>query len=148
MKNYLPDKNCLFTLRISIIVVSLVLITAVNYFFTARVLVILIDTIIGAGAFFIMFAYLPLFLKSIHYMITDTEIIRSSGVMIKLHQSVKYSSIQYVNVITTPFSQYTGLNFIMCFVYGGQLSLLFLNHNDAKEILDKIEQKGGNKVVS
>lgn len=148
MKNYLPDKNCLFTLRISIIVVSLVLITAVNYFFTARVLVILIDTIIGAGAFFIMFAYLPLFLKSIHYMITDTEIIRSSGVMIKLHQSVKYSSIQYVNVITTPFSQYTGLNFIMCFVYGGKLSLLFLNHNDAKEILDKIEQKGGNKVVS
>lgn len=148
MKNYLPDKNCLFTLRIFIIVVSLVLITAVNYFFTARVLVILIDTIIGAGAFFIMFAYLPLFLKSIHYMITDTEIIRSSGVMIKLHQSVKYSSIQYVNVITTPFSQYTGLNFIMCFVYGGQLSLLFLNHNDAKEILDKIEQKGGNKVVS
>ncbi len=148
MKNYLPDKNCLFTLRISIIVVSLVLITAVNYFFTARVLVILIDTIIGAGAFFIMFAYLPLFLKSIHYMITDTEIIRSSGVMIKLHQSVKYSSIQYVNVITTPFSQYTGLNFIMCFVYGGKLSLLFLNHNDAKEILDKIEQKGGDKVVS
>lgn len=148
MKNYLPDKNCLFTLRIFIIVVSLVLITAVNYFFTARVLVILIDTIIGAGAFFIMFAYLPLFLKSIHYMITDTEIIRSSGVMIKLHQSVKYSSIQYINVITTPFSQYTGLNFIMCFVYGGQLSLLFLNHNDAKEILDKIEQKGGNKVVS
>lgn len=148
MKNYLPDKNCMFTLRISIIVVSLVLITAVNYFFTARVLVILIDTIIGAGAFFIMFAYLPLFLKSIHYMITDTEIIRSSGVMIKLHQSVKYSSIQYVNVITTPFSQYTGLNFIICFVYGGKLSLLFLNHNDAKEILDKIEQKGGNKVVS
>lgn len=148
MKNYLPDKNCLFTLRIFIIVVSLVLITAVNYFFTAKVLVILIDTIIGAGAFFVMFAYLPLFLKSIHYMITDTEIIKSSGVMIKLHQSVKYSSIQYVNVITTPFSQYTGLNFIMCFVYGGQLSLLFLNHNDAKEILDKIEKKGGNKVVS
>lgn len=148
MKNYLPDKNCLLTLRISIIVVSFILITAVNYFFTAKVLVILIDTIIGAGAFFVMFAYLPLFLKSIHYMITDTEIIKSSGVMIKLHQSVKYSSIQYVNVITTPFSQYTGLNFIMCFVYGGQLSLLFLNHNDAKEILDKIEKKGGNKVVS
>lgn len=148
MKNYLPDKNCLFTLRIFIIVVSFILITAVNYFFTAKVLVILIDTIIGAGAFFVMFAYLPLFLKSIHYMITDTEIIKSSGVMIKLHQSVKYSSIQYINVITTPFSQYTGLNFIMCFVYGGQLSLLFLNHNDAKEILDKIEQKGGNKVVS
>lgn len=89
-----------------------------------------------------MFAYLPLFLKSIHYTVTDTEIIKSSGVVMRLHQSVRYASIQYVNVITTPFSQYTGLNFIICFVYGGQLRLLFLNHSDAKEILDMVEQKG------
>lgn len=141
-KNYLPDKSCLMTLRILIVCVSLVLISAVNYFITVRILVILIDMIIGAGAFFLMFAYLPLFLKSIHYTVTDTEIIKSSGVIMRLHQSVQYSSIQYVNVITTPFSQYTGLNFIICFVYGGQLRLLFLNHADAKEILNRVEQKG------
>lgn len=143
MKNYLPDKSCLITLRILIISVSILLISAVNYFFTVKILIILIDTIIGAGAFFMMFAYLPLFLKSVQYTVTDTEIIKSSGVIIRLHQSVQYSSVQYVNVITTPFSQYTGLNFIVCFVYGGQLRLVFLNHNDAKEILDKVEQKGG-----
>ncbi|MDE6780294.1 MAG: PH domain-containing protein [Ruminococcus sp.] len=143
MKNYLPDKSCLMTLRILIISVSVVLVSAVNYFFTVKILIILIDTIIGAGAFFMMFAYLPLFLKSIRYTVTDTEITKSSGVIIRLHQSVQYSSVQYVNVITTPFSQYTGLNFIVCFVYGGQLRLVFLNHNDAREILDKVEQKGG-----
>lgn len=148
MKNYLPDKSCLMTLRILITFVSLILILAVSYFITVRILIILIDTIIGAGAFFIMFAYLPLFLKSVHYTVTDTEIIKSSGVMIKLHQSVQYSSIQYVNVITTPFSQYTGLNFIVCFVYGGQLRLVFLNHNDAREILNKVEQKGDGKTCT
>ena len=148
MKNYLPDKNCLFTLRIAIIFISLILIVAVNYFITVKVLVMLIDTIIGAGAFFIMFAYLPLFIKSMHYTVTDNEIIKSSGVMIKVYQSVHYSSIQYVSVVTTPFSQYTGLNFILCFVYGGRLSLLCLNHNDAKEILNKIKQKGGTEIVS
>lgn len=149
-KNYLPDKSCLLTLRVLIVLVSFILISAVNYFITVKLLVILIDTIIGAAAFFLMFAYFPLFLKSIRYTVTDTEIIKSSGVIMRLHQSVQYASIQYVNVITTPFSQYTGLNFIVCFVYGGQLRLLFLNHADAKEILDKVGQKGesGNCITN
>ena len=63
MKNYLPDKNCLVTLRIIITFISMILLIAVRYFITAKILVILISTIIGAGAFFIIFAYLPLFIK-------------------------------------------------------------------------------------
>ncbi|MDE6665446.1 MAG: PH domain-containing protein [Ruminococcus sp.] len=141
MKNYLPDKNCLMTLRIIITFLSFILIIAVRYFITVKILVILISTIIGAAAFFIMFAYLPLFMKSIRYTVTETEIIKSSGVIMKFHQSVHYSSIQYINIITTPFSQYTGLNFIVCFVYGGQLRLMFLNHKDAREILKLMERE-------
>ena len=52
MKNYLPDKSCLFTLRILISVVAVVLIIAVKYFFTVDLLVMLISIIICAGAFF------------------------------------------------------------------------------------------------
>ncbi len=141
MKNYLPDKNCLMTLRIIITFLSFILIIAVRYFITVKILVILISTIIGAAAFFIMFAYLPLFMKSIRYTVTETEIIKSSGVIMRFHQSVHYSSIQYINIITTPFSQYTGLNFIVCFVYGGQLRLMFLNHKDAREILKLMEHE-------
>lgn len=141
MKNYLPDKNCLMTLRIIITFLSFILIIAVRYFITVKILVILISTIIGAAAFFIMFAYLPLFMKSIRYTVTETEIIKSSGVIMRFHQSVHYSSIQYINIITTPFSQYTGLNFIVCFVYGGQLRLMFLNHKDAREILKLMERE-------
>ncbi|MDE5771203.1 MAG: PH domain-containing protein [Ruminococcus sp.] len=141
MKNYLPDKNCLITLRIIITFLSFILIIAVRYFITVKILVILISTIIGAAAFFIMFAYLPLFIKSVRYTVTETEIIKSSGVIMRFHQSVHYSSIQYTNIITTPFSQYTGLNFIVCFVYGGQIRLLFLNHKDAREILKFVERE-------
>ncbi|MDE5583782.1 MAG: PH domain-containing protein [Ruminococcus sp.] len=139
MKKYFPDSHCLFTLRITIISVSLLLAVAVNYFITVGLLVILTDIIIGASAFFLMFAYLPLFIRSLGYTLTENEIIRSGGVIMKTHQSVKFSSIQYTKVITTPFSQYTGINFIVCFVYGGRLSLLFLNHEDAREILKKID---------
>ncbi len=141
MKNYLPDKNCLMTLRVIVTFISFILLIAVRYFITVKILVILISTIIGAAAFFIMFAYLPLFMKSIRYTVTETEIIKSSGVIMRFHQSVHYSSIQYTNIITTPFSQYTGLNFIVCFVYGGQLRLLFLNHRDAREILKFVERE-------
>ncbi|MDE6035051.1 MAG: PH domain-containing protein [Ruminococcus sp.] len=142
MKNYLPDRNCLFSMRIIITIISAILILAVKYFFTVDILVMLISTIIGAGAFFVMFAYLPMFISSIKYTLTDSEIITSGGVIMQIHKSVKYRSIQYTNVITTPFSQYTGLNFIICFVYGGQIRMLFLNHADAKEILEKIDGKG------
>lgn len=142
MKNYLPDRNCLFSLRIIITVVSVLLIIAVKYFFTVDLLVMLISIIIGAGAFFVMFAYLPMFIGSIKYTLTESEIITSGGVIMQIHKSVKYTSIQYKNVITTPFSQYTGLNFIVCFVYGGQVRLLFLNHADAKEIIERIDRKG------
>ncbi len=148
MKNYLPDKNCLMTLRVLITLISFILLIAVRYFITVKILVILISTIIGAAAFFIMFAYLPLFIKSIHYTVTETEIIKSSGVIMRFHQSVHYSSIQYTNIITTPFSQYTGLNFIVCFVYGGQLRLLFLNHKDAREILKLLEREEKENDVS
>ena len=82
-----------------------------------------------------MFVYLPLYFSSIKYTATETEIMKSSGVFIKTHQSVRYSSVQYTSVISSPFSQYTGLNFIVFFVYGGQLRLLFLKQSDAQEIL-------------
>ena len=141
MKNYKPDKNCIMMVRIIITFVSFILLIAVKYFITVSVLVILVSTLVASLAFFIMFAYFPLFVKSIEYTATDKEIMKKSGVFIKVHQSIRYSSIQYSTVVTTPFSQYTGLNFIVFFVYGGQLRLLFLNHRDASEILEISERK-------
>ncbi len=135
MKHYRPDRKCLHALRLIISLITALLLAAVYYFITVRLLVVLLSAIIGSAAFFMMFAYLPLFISSIKYTATDTEILKTSGVFIKIHQSIKYSSIQYVTVVTTPLSQYTGLNFIIYFVYGGQLRLLFLDHEDAMEIL-------------
>jgi len=142
MKNYRPDKNCILTVRFIIAFVSLILLIAVKYFITVSVLVVLISILIASLAFFIMFAYFPLFVKSIEYTATESEIMKRSGVFIKVHQSIRYSSIQYSTIVTTPLSQYTGLNFIVFFVYGGQLRLLFLNHSDASEILELSERKG------
>ena len=135
MKHYYPDKGCLTTLRIIIIFSVIILLGLVRYFIPAKFLVLSFTIAVAVIAFFVMFVYLPLYFSSIKYTATETEIMKSSGVFIKTHQSVRYSSVQYTSVISSPFSQYTGLNFIVFFVYGGQLRLLFLKQSDAQEIL-------------
>lgn len=135
MKQYAPDRHCLTTMRILITITVIIILFAVRYFITFDKIVFFTEIIIIFAALVEMFVHLPLFFSSIKYSATDTEITKSSGVFIKVHQSVRYSSIQYTTVISSPFSHYTGFNFIIFFVYGGQLRLLFLKQSDAMEII-------------
>ncbi|WP_303835820.1 PH domain-containing protein [Ruminococcus flavefaciens] len=136
MKQYVPDRHCLSTLRILITAAVGIISAAAKYFipFDNIVFIIVVSTV--SIACFEMFIHLPMYFSSIKYTATETEVMKSSGVFIKVHQSVRYSSIQYTTIISSPFSQYTGFNFIIFFVYGGQLRLLFLKQSDAKEILE------------
>ena len=135
MKQFYPDRHCLTTLRILITAIVFIILFAVRYFIPVDKIVMLCIIVVIAIACFEMFVHLPMFFNSISYSATSTEVTKSSGVFIKVHQSVRYSSIQYTTVISSPFSQYTGFNFIIFFVYGGQLRLLFLKQADAQEII-------------
>ena len=135
MKQYVPDKHCLTTMRLLITAAVIIILSAVRYFVPVDKIVFFSEIIVIFIALLEMFVHLPLFFSSIKYTATDTEITKSSGVFIKVHQSVRYSSIQYTTIISSPFSHYTGFNFIIFFVYGGQLRLLFLKQSDAKEII-------------
>lgn len=135
MKQFYPDRHCLTTLRLLITAIVVIILFAVRYFIPVDKIVMLCIIVVIAIACFEMFVHLPMFFNSISYSATSTEVTKSSGVFIKVHQSVRYSSIQYTTVISSPFSQYTGFNFIIFFVYGGQLRLLFLKQSDAQEII-------------
>lgn len=135
MKSFKPDKHALLTLRISITLISLLLFGAVTLYIPVKIVVLIFGIAIATVAIFAMFIYLPLYFSSLSYDSTDKEIIKHSGVYFKSHQSVLYSTVQYSTVITTPFSQYTGLNFVVFYVYGGQLRLMFLKQEDALYIL-------------
>lgn len=135
MKQYAPDRHCLTTLRLLITLAAVAIHLAAKYFIPYEWLVTLITAAVVLLACLEMFLHLPLYFASIKYTATETEIMKTSGVFIKVHQSVRYSSIQYTTVISSPLSQYTGFNFIIFFVYGGQLRLLFMKQSDAKEII-------------
>lgn len=145
MKKYYPDKHCLATLRAAVVFVTAVVILLTAYFVPIKLIVLIISVTAAVTAFFAFFIYIPLLFSSIAYTATDTEIICSGGVILKTHQSVRYSSVQYTSVISTPFSQYTGLNFVVFYVYGGQITLFFLNQSDAQEIMRKSGGKIGEK---
>ena len=132
---YEPDRHCLSTMRLLITAAVVIIIFAAKYFIPLENVVFIIVVSVIAIASFEMFIHLPMYFSSITYSATETEVSKSSGVFIKVHQSVRYSSIQYTTIISSPFSQYTGFNFIIFFVYGGQLRLLFLKQSDAQEII-------------
>ena len=135
MRHFYPDKKCLPILQIVITVITAVLVLALNLYIPAKKVVLIASITLVSLAFIAMFIYLPLFISSIEYTVTDSEIARSSGVFIRFDRSVKFTSIQYHTFIRTPFSDKTGLNFISLFVFGGHLSLMFLHIKDAEEIL-------------
>lgn len=142
MKTYLPDKRALLTLRILIILISLILIGIVRIYIPLDIVVIIFSIAIITAAIFFMFIYLPLYFGSLRYEATDTELTRHSGVFMKSHQTVQFSAVQYYTVVTTPMSHKTGLNFIVLFVYGGQFQLMYLSSSDIREILQNTGRGG------
>ena len=137
MKDYFPDKHCLLTLILLIILAEAIIWFASGRFIPEQfsILVTVIRIIAIAIGFIIGFIYFPLFFRTVRYTVTETEIIRTSGVFIKIYQSVQYSAIQYTTMISSPFSKISGFNFVVFFMFGGQLRLLFLARDDAEEIM-------------
>lgn len=150
IKQFYPDKNALLILRLFVILSEAVLLYLLHRFIPVRMIFISAAMIITFIAIIAIFVYLPMFFASIRYTANDLEIIKTSGVYIKRHQAVRYESIQYTSVVTTPLSHRTGLNFVIFYVYGGKLRLSFLNVRDANEILSMSGSvsEGGQSNVS
>lgn len=47
---------------------------------------------------------------------------------------MKTEAVQYISLIMTPFSKYTGFNFVVLHALGGTIFLPFLSKSDAEEI--------------
>lgn len=135
MNSFKPERNALTTLRVLILVVSAILVGVVRIYVPIDIIVMIFAVVVILTDIFVLFIYLPMYFASLNYEMTDEKIVRHSGVFMKVHQSVRYSTVQYSTVVSTPFSNKTGMNFVILFVYGGSFRLLFLNKEDAMKIL-------------
>ena len=140
---YKPDKRAPRTLRVLIVLISLVLIAIVRFYVPVDILDVIFGTAICTVAIFFMYIYIPLYFKSLRYTAADNGLTRTAGVFLKSYQTVRFSAVQYYTRVTTPLSRITGLNFIVLYVYGGQFQLLYLSHDDVEEIIERIANGGG-----
>ena len=81
-------------MRIMITALAVVIIAAVRYFIPIDKIVFYSTLIVILTACVEMFVHLPMYFNSISYTATDTEVMKSSGVFFKVHQSIRYTSIQ------------------------------------------------------
>lgn len=135
MRHFYPDKRSAGVIQFLAAAAGGIIFLIIKHFFHKEKAVLLSGLIILCICTAAIFIYIPLYFSKLKYIATDKEIIRISGVFFKIHQSVRYSSIQYVSVIKTFLSGYTGLNFVILFVFGGRFRLMFLSRDDADEIL-------------
>jgi len=146
MKNYKseynPDPRAPRTLRVLILLLSVILIAIIRFYVPVDILDVIFGTAICTAAIFFMYIYIPSYFRSLKYKATPNGLTRTAGVFLKSHQTVRFSAVQYYTRVTTPLSRHTGLNFIVLYVYGGQFQLLYLSSADVAEIIERIGDGG------
>lgn len=142
MKNFKPDKNALFSMRMIVLAISLLILGVVRLYIPVNIIVAIAGIAVLAVLIFVDCVYLPLYFAALSYETDGKSISKHSGVVFKTHKSVKFSTIQYTAAVTTPFSKKTGLNFLLFFVYGGHLRLNFLKYDDFSELLHLVSGFG------
>lgn len=133
-KEYLPSARAAYSLIICVFVMYIPLYTCAALFFPAMTVFIL-----AAAVFFII--YIPISLKKMHIIINDIEAVFKSGIIILSEKRMRINKIELAYIIRTPFSKYTGLNFVVLCVYGKSLVLPFLCLSDSQEITHIIKKR-------
>lgn len=135
MKKIKPDKHALTSVRLIVLALAFLIAGAAKLYIPIDIIVIIIGIAVLTAVIFFNCIYLPLYFANLHYEIDGNTITKYSGVIFRTNRTIKFSTVQYTALVTTPLSKITGLNFAVLFVYGGQLRLIFLNYSDCTEII-------------
>lgn len=154
-KNFSSDKNGYSFLLVFITIATAAVILLLNYvlqkleimypqlFLRERALPeIIIYSAIGVfAAAYIIFAliFLRIWQKTLSYALTPDCIISDTGFFVRTRQIMKYSSVQYVSLVSMPFSRISSFNFVIVSALGGRLIMMFLSDSDAKAVVELIQ---------
>lgn len=82
---------------------------------------------------------LPLWHRSLKYVINDKEIISCSGILARSYRITRLSAVQHAQRISLPLSKLTGFNFISVNALGGRAFMMFLSEKDCREIMGMLD---------
>lgn len=136
-RKYYADKTCKTILRVVALLVTITIICLVRAYL-AGYPVLMWGLIILFGSVYILGGaiWLPLFLRSLVYHVSPTEVIVCSGVIYRNRMIMKMSAVRHVSVVKTPFSKATGMNFVILSATGGSVIMPFLSIGDMTRITE------------
>ena len=88
------------------------------------------------------FVCLPFYFANLKCIVTANQVTIRTGIFFRREQSIRLQSVQFVQLITGPFDGIFGLNFVILYVYGGSMMILFLKKQDRHELTELLERKG------
>lgn len=147
MKKYVPVRKALQSLRFIMIVLAIA-ITAISYIFLNNYSILMWIIIFVCWGLVILYGvfFLPIYFRNTAYNISDSDLRKKTGMVFFSKQFMKMRSIQYISTIITPFSKYTGLNFIIVNAWGGRMVFCFLNRDEALEIASHLDEAVKNNM--
>lgn len=87
-----------------------------------------------------MLILIPLYYKKTKFFVSDEDIVKYTFLFNFKYQYMTMDSVKSITSLITPFSRFTGLNFIMINALGARIILPMLNKKDCNEISEFINQ--------
>ena len=143
MKEYRADIGGLHLLQIAACLLSACISLAAFWFLRRWIVIMWIVIGVFAGvAVIASFLFLPLYFRKLRVFASPAKLTVRAGILFLRERSILLDRVQFVQTITGPFDGMMGLNFIILYVYGGQLTIPFLCRRDRIELTTLLEQKG------
>ena len=132
MKEYRADIGALQVIQIMLCLIGAGLSFAAAHFLVRWVRIMWIVVGISAGtAALLALIGLPLFFRRLRCYASGTKITVRAGIFFLREQSIRLD-----------FDGIFGMNFIVLYVYGGQLTIPFLHKRDRQELTMLLEERG------
>lgn len=143
MKEYRADWGALHLLQILICLAAILLCAAATWFLRRWEWIMwAVISVFAGAALFIALLCLPLFFTRLRCFASEEKLTVIAGILFLREQSIRLDRVQFIQTVTGPFDGILGLNFIILYVYGGQLTIPFLNKNDRYELVGLLERGG------
>ena len=143
VKEYRADRGALHLLQILICLAGAGLCAAATYFLRRWEWIMWSVVGVFAGAALIMsLICLPLFFARLRCYASEEKLTVLAGILFLREQSIRLDRVQFIQTVTGPFDGILGLNFIILYVYGGQLTIPFIKKSDRYELVGLLERGG------
>lgn len=128
-----PSIKCKIFIQSAIVIVSILIITAINIYLDGLFKIMYLSTILCAViGFYFAVIYIPIYFSCLSFEITETCIKKNSGLINRKTEIVLKSAVQHYTLLRAPF-------FFRGILLTAQGSNMFLPFLDSKNI-EKIER--------